>query len=607
VGTFHLHAFIFFTMILRLLCFLPLFLLVRLPAAPVGAPESILPADVLLAIHVRDVSAFESAIQGTLMGRVWNAPEGAVWREEMRKFLDEGSYFDELGVTNREFMRMLPGSWVMALRVPSEGSEHPAVAGAGLEKLDSLETILLLQPDSAEQFRAFLEDADARIAREKPDRKIEEEVYHGHTIYTDSWTDSDGQKHIGSAYAVTPEWFVFCEDPATVRDVLDAQADRSRGRRLNQAAGWLEASDRMDGGLVTVFANGALLGDLLDKTIRAIDPRSPFVTQFGIDPERLARVLRLDVLGGAHAVLVRENDELLVRAGFTWQETAGVVSWLRSDVLPNLPAMAPPGILSGSVGGFDIGHFWKRFEGALQELNPDRHQMLNAQLETWKRDLGLDLRGALLDNFGPHTSSFADARAAEGEEMLAAPVSQVVHLSLRDPEAFVTFWRRLLEVVPMLGSFWIERDFSGTPVWDLQLPPGLPLPPMAVGMAVAHGGLVLELQGKGLLDRVLAQGPADRTLWDDRDLRPALAALSPATVGIAVLDLERLGPMFERILGAAIEVSEKDGGATADDLKQARAARAIFRSLALPAWAVTASEERPRALLSETRVVEKQP
>lgn len=593
-------------MTLRFFGLLTLIAATSASAAPMGAPEALLPDDVILAVHVRDVTGLGKAMEGTLLGRTWDATEGAAWRDEVNKFLDEGSYFDELGISNREMMKLLPGSWVMAVKlpeVPPEQPEHPAVKPPGL--FENAETILMMQPESAERWLAVIKEADARIIREKPDRRVDEIVHDGITIYTDSKVDADGTAQVGSAYAVTPEWFVFCRDPLTVKDILDAMGGRALGRRLTEAPGWVDASDRLEGAHASVFVNGARIGKLLDEALRTQAQRSPMVRQFGLDPVRLARVLRLDVLGGAHIGLLRKGDELVIRAGFTWQETAGLVSWLRPEPLARLPVIAPPGILAASVTGYDLAHFWKSLESALQEVNPQLHMTIDQRLEHFRADLGLDVRGALLDNLGNSYSSYAEPRVAEAADLLHAPLSQVVHVALRDPEAFGNFWRRLLEVVPMLGSFWIERDFSGIPVWDLNLPPGLPGPQTSLAIAVGHGGLLLETQGKGLLERVLAQAPGDRTIWDDPDLRSHLAAMPPATSGVTVLDLERLGPLFERIMTSAVEVGKAQ--ASAEDLRVAREATDLFRSLALPAWALSVSEDGPRSLKVETRILEKRP
>lgn len=588
----------------RTLLLLPVLLLARVSAAPVGGPESFLPADVIFAVHVRDVANFDQHLEGTILGRAWESAEAAPWREKLRVLLDENSFFDELELTNRELLEQLPGSWVVAFRLPNDGPLEPGEALPLFEMFDELEMILLAEPASASRLREIVEQADAQVLKDHPNRRIESSDYYGTLVYTDGWADEEGEVYIGSAYAITDDWWIFAEDPLTVRDLLDGMADRAASSRLSTAPGWVETAERLDGGVVTAFANISVLGKLADRALRSASNDSPITQQTGIQPAQVAQVLRLDVLGGLHLGLIKGDAELGLRGGFTWEEAVGLVTWFRSEPLAKLPSFVPPNALSANTSGYDLGHTLKQLENAVAELSPVLHGLFVARLESWQNELGLDVRAGLLSNFAVGTTSVAEPREGEGAEFLQNPVSQVIHLPLKDAEAFLTFWRRLQEAIPSMSPFWTEREFAGASVWEFR-PPAQGDAAGPLSLAVAHGGLLVELQGQGLLNRLLAQTPGDRALWDDDALRPALSDLPPDVDSIGVVDLEMMGPFFNRLFRSAMAMA----GDQADPAELAEAQQVVemLRSIALPVWAVSSSQSRTGAVLFETRLVEKLP
>ncbi len=352
---------------------------------------------------------------------------------------------------------------------------------------------------------------DARPRLVSPEIFSGDEVHHGVTLHTLS-VKTDEKPVIISGWAVVGKTFVYATAPNVLRDLVDALAEGRKDNFTDQAV-YKANREALEDSDAWALLNMPLIAGTLRETVVEKSKGPDGETKpgiMGMDTLKAYDSLGLDVLEHFRASVTLKPDDTRTDTSLAWSENRGLVRFITDctvkDATPELSVM-PSGVMAANAARFDFSKFFTRLETMLKESLPLAAPMFDMQVDRLKKDESLDLRGALLENFGDEVWSFSDPLPPASGDKAQAMAPSVFVIALKDENKFNSLIETIAgKAAPQTGdgvkSLFEERDLFGVKVRAVKnLPPTAP----RIQYAITKGRIFLSLGDGKLLDRTLAQ------------------------------------------------------------------------------------------------------
>lgn len=501
--------------------------------------------DVDMIVRCSDSSALVDAIEQSPLGRFWNSPEMAEFRngksieEEIRLALvDEadGENAAKIRDIYLEQVKMLDGECIL---------------GLDFSDFDGEPAITIVAAMTAADFERSLEMDDLLFELEEVETIKASEDFRGTQIYTYIRKEDDGDHFIYSAFhegtVVTSENRAWLEG-ALIR-LMETPAREPEGDPVFSITGKARLMDQLQ----------SLLAE------QASEEGTPF------DIQKLMQSLGFDALGDMDLnICLKENRaEMAFEVARRGEWNRGLMVLIPPEPAPTdfRLAYVPEDVASYQVTRLDLNALWLQIPEILRQISPEVQMQFSMGVGAMGGMMNINVNEDLFNNLDRLAYSYA-CLDDEGQKM-------VYGLKVKDADAMGRTLRKLFAenspVVAQLGDFYRETDVQGHIIHVLQFP--MPTGVQGdepvfseIGLAVVDRALVIG-QGSLLEDYVQAavhnQGvPA---FYESRPFKAMMARLPANACGYGMSDLSAYARFFVNQAREAAQQMESARPARADD------------------------------------------
>lgn len=465
---------------------------------------------------------------------------------------------EEFNLDVEEIFTLFPGQAGLALYnfadLVMQKSERPDLAilaefSASSERLDELMQI---------QF-----ERNAKAQQEKNpevEHTLIREYFMGETLYFDEVFDGE-KTYIEDGYALVDGIFILASPEERLRTMVESikagsEAPLARSAPYQRVS---EASGIVDGRFYVNFE--AFLPTLNEALLGGTMP--PPLAMFGMSGSSLGQALSLGDWQAFSFDFKVQEAGIRAHSAIIFREKTGLFKLLAYGE-GALPAAhyVPTGALSSAVSRFDLSEMFAQLEAFLGAASPTAPVLLNIQLQQIKSNTGVDLRRALLQNFGTEVVSFSILPEEGPGNNALAPAEQVYVFQIKDAAALSGALEALKDLVPGARAQIQTREFEGETIHTFSnagaaVPEGSP-PAQDFSYVVTRTHLIANVGRIGTLQRVLtSMQSGDAGFWQ----QPKIEALVErvGTPGAVARSYTDLGQALTSLLESIQEAQQLTG------------------------------------------------
>lgn len=456
---------------------------------------------------------------------------------------------EEFNLDMEEIFTLFPGQAGLALYnfadLVMQKSERPDLAilaefSASAERLDELMQIQFERNAKAQQeINPEIEHALIR------------EYFMGETLYFDEVFDGE-KTYIEDGYALVDGIFILATPEERLRTMVESikagsEAPLARSAPYQRVS---EASGPVDGRFYINFE--AFLPTLNEALLGGTMP--PPMAMFGMSGSSLGQALSLGDWQAFSFDFKVQEAGIRAHSAIIYREKTGLFKLLAYGE-GALPAAhyVPTGALSSAVSRFDLSEMFAQLEAFLGAASPTAPALLNMQLQQIKSNTGVDLRRALLQNFGTEVVSFSILPEEGPGNNSLAPAEQVYVFQIKDAAALSGALEALKDMVPGARAQIQTREFAGETIHTFSnagaAAAGSP-PAQDFSYVVTRTHLIGNLGRIGTLQRVLtSMQSGDAGFWQQAEIEALVEQVgTPGAVARSYTDLgQALTSLLESI------------------------------------------------------------
>ena len=566
--------------------------------------NSILEEDVDIVLSLRSLAESRESWSDNPFARVFNDPELQAFFAPMIEAAMEGKdesftqvMEDEFGLTWDEFFVLFPGEFGVALYNLPEmllgEAERPELVIMAEFSGDAKRMAELMQV----QF----ERNAAKQKEGNPDieHTLIEESFMGETLYLDETFDGV-ETYIEDGYALVDNIFVLATPESTLRAVVEGIKDEP-GAALSDNEIFLRSRERGGRGDLSVFINLEAILPPLNQAMLTTAMNGG-AAMFGLSAASLDAALSLESLQAMYFDLDLIEEGMSSHSGLIYREKEGLASFMTYGNGPLPEARyVPESVFSSSVTNFNLGEMLAQLESLLGGASPTLPPLIDIQMQNVKTQTGVDLRTAILENFGGDLVSLSTIPEGGGAAAILEP-EQVILIELRDAEALSGAFEALIDLVPGMRELIEVQEFAGERVHTIKgmSDPNMPeVKTQDVSYVITRSHFILNLGDIGLLQNVLTRiESGEDGFWQTEETEKLFEKLSmDRPVFRFYADFEQLVvPVLESIVQAGQLAG--DGGLFDGDK--------IPQDLKMPFHAITEMNEEDDGFFSRSLIIEKE-
>lgn len=277
---------------------------------------------------------------------------------------------------------------------------------------------------------------------------------------------------------------------------------------------------------------------------------------FGVTAQSLDSALSLESLQAVYVDFDLIDSGLLSHYGLIYREKLGFLSLLSyaNTALPEAHYVAE-GVLSSSISTFDGSAMLENVERLLTSASPTLPPLIDMQLQIAKAKTGVDLRAALLDNFGSQTVSLSVLPEANLDNSEVSQPQQLFVIEVKDAQALTQAIEAFKDLFPGLRAMVEEQLHEGQTIYTIR---DSSQPEMknegTISYVLLRSSLIVNVGEVGLLHEVLSRmGERGQGLWQSAETEQLFERIErPNAVTRSFVNTElMIEPLFESLLQVA--------------------------------------------------------
>ncbi|WP_309386380.1 hypothetical protein [Cerasicoccus frondis] len=496
--------------------------------------EDYLPSSTLVSVSLDDFKSLVTAVEEGKILELVSAQQKAEWEDSLGEPLE----------TEDGEQYTLPSGDALTL-----GNLHELLSGRICGAIVSLEEgaekspRIVLLTDFAGDIEAlkFLQIYDRDVAYD--DVLLIEEPYAGVTLYTEEIADLPEEEWMPEYWTLVDGIAIEATSLELLKNTVDAVID-SRSDGLGRDPDFLRSMDIAGQSQARIYLNLkegiGMFRDLIEDDMPTI-PMNPL----GVTMDSLWNSLALESLQGAFMAIDFESANFESVLGMLYTQRRGILELLAYSSEPlRFPHWVPSDAIDANVSMLDFNEVFAAFEALMNDMSPNFGAMFQLQLDNFRQQTNIDLREALLTNFGTQFASFSELKEADEIEEQSDNENLIVAIPIRDPQAFENAIKGLTETFAPGAEVLSEREFLGM---KIVTPANLSLEDSPFGYALADDHLFLAIGSVELLERTLYHlRESDGGLWNESYIVNALEDLPPNQIECAYFNLSAaLEQLFE--------------------------------------------------------------
>lgn len=457
---------------------------------------------------------------------------------------------NEFGLTWDEVFELLPGQITLSL------FNMPELI---LQRDERPELVIMAEyAGDAEQLAALMQVQFERnaAAQKEINPKVEhvmiEESFMGETLHLDETFDGE-QTYIEDGYALVDGIFILATPETRLRSAIEAIKAGPKSPLVDTIA-YQRAREEGGRGDFSVYLNLASLLPPLNEALLE-QAMAGGAAMFGLSGKSLDAALSLESMQALFFDVDLVEAGLSAYSGLLYREKAGLLSLLayKAGPLPQAEYV-PADIYSTSVSTIDLGAMLSQLETLLAGASPTLPPMIDMQLQNVRTQTGVDLRSAILENFGDSMVSLAalpdDQRGAAA---LVQP-EQVIVVGVRDTAALSGAIEALTDLVPGARDQIEVQRFAGQTIHTIRGQPDPNMPDVQannVSYVITRSHFIFNTGDASLLKEVLTRMESGATgFWQQASTELLFEPIARnRAVSRSYADLEKVvEPLFQMIV-----------------------------------------------------------
>jgi hypothetical protein len=385
------------------------------------------------------------------------------------------------------------------------------------------------------------------------EHELIEESFMGETLYLDE-TFNGVVAYIEDGYALVDGIVVLAAPESRLRAAVESIKEGASAPIADSAV-YQRSREQGGRGDFGVYSNLEKLMPTLNRALIA-HPAVNNLAIFGVTAQSLDSALSLESLQALYVDFDLIDSGLLSHYGLIYREKLGFLSLMSyaNTALPEAHYVAE-GALSSSISTFDCSAMLANFERLLTSASPTLPPLIDMQLQIAKAKTGVDLRAALLDNFGSQTVSLSVLPEAHLDKSEIADPQQLFVIEVKDAQALAQAIEAFKDLAPSLRAMIEEQMYEGQTIYTIR-DSGEPdiQNGNTVSYALLRSSLIVNVGELGLLHKVLTRmSEGGEGLWQSAETEELFERIErPNAVTRSFVNAEMMvEPLFESLLQMA--------------------------------------------------------
>jgi hypothetical protein len=473
---------------------------------------------------------------------------------------DEPSGFTEVmedvfGLSYDELFELFPGQASVAFYNLS----GQALGQAGLEEM-----VLMAEfsGDAARLDRLMQIQFERNMAAQQAinplvEHVMIEESFMGETLYFDE-TFNGVTTYIEDGYALVDGIVVLAAPESRLRAAVESIKEGANAPIADSAV-YQRSREEGGRGDVQVYLNLEKLMPTLNGALIE-HPAVKNLAIFGVTAPSLDRALSLESLQALFADFDLIDSGLLSHYGLIYREKLGFLSLMSyaNTALPEAHYVTE-GALSSSISTLDGSAMLANLERFLTSASPTLPPLIDMQLQIAKAKTGVDLRAALLDNFGSQIVSLSVLPEANLNNSEVAKPQQIFVIEVKDVQALARAIEAFKDLVPSLRAMVEAQIYEGQTIYTIR---DSSEPKMnnenTVSYVLLRSSVIVNVGEVGLLHEVLTRmSEGGQGLWQSPETEQLFERIErPNAVTRSFVNTEL---MVESLFESLLQVAKLSG------------------------------------------------
>lgn len=479
-----------------------------------------------LVIAIHDAPSLISQWQQSPWAKTWNdeqvkrylAPLRAKWKVEDWSTTTR----EKTGFTLDELLALATGDAVLI--VPdfefvkeASGKVPPLLIGVDIG-------------DNGSKIEALM----AKTAKGDNDRE-ETSEFSGVTIHTRHPAPKEGKENEPVVWALVEGKWLLSPSKDTIQSAIDAVKSGGVRNPLSQSDRYVKLLQRTTDAHVRAVLNLEAIYPAIKQAVeeRAKSAAGQKEAAGGVDYTALLTAMGLDTLRDLYGSVRLSDTSTEIKGGVTFSENRGIVKLLAyHDGPPQTPQFVAANWISVGSSKFSFKEAYAALEEILENFNPAISGLVQGQIRTMNKQLGIDLKRDLIGSVGDtvvvgHTVS---PNALPDKPVAATDFEQIFVFSLDNQDVFTNAIEAVKRSLgPQSDSLFTVRDYLGQKIYSFNNP-GMPQA-KGVSYSIAKGYFFLSIGSSSPIENAL-QGLSGNqpTLWDKPEVKASFAEL-PSNAG----------------------------------------------------------------------------
>lgn len=423
-----------------------------------------------------------------------------------------------------------------------------------------------------------------------------EETFLGETVYYDEAFNGE-ITYIEDGYALVDGVFILAKTQLQMERTIEAI--KSGGENSVAQLPYYERSfDRDRSEDFRFFIN---MRDLLEPVIAYAQTAqaSPEMSKLGLSPKLLVDALGFAEFESIAMSATLKPDGLRLDGSILYEEKVGLLSLITygDDLIPE-GFVVPEDAIASSLATFDLSEMFRSLEAIFAQASPLWAQMANLQLNNMKSTTGVDLKSAILHNFGETLISYTMPPDETLEAGVSSEVSEVLVADIKDTALFAQGLDAVFAQIPGLNALLTKESYAGQEITSYRAPQDMS-GAETWSFALTRSQLVVAVGPlkniKAALDNL--ESLPKRSLWEQFELLDALERIKgDDVVARSYSDMEAV---FEANLSDLEMLKQLNTLMNGVDFK-------ALREIELPFISITETSESADGISFRALIIEKE-
>jgi len=429
--------------------------------------------------------------------------------------------------------------------------------------------------DNVEAYEAHMQEDLEKMQEDWEDSTIDEitEDYLGVTLHLRREENEDGDMETFEGWAIVEDVAIFGYPDSVLREMVDRL--QNPPAEVAWPTSWAANTDRIGLGDFFFYFDVARLEPLWLPALRKGLAEAMQSAMFGLTSESVLKALDLEALQSMALNADLTPEKIRIGVSGVLEEPSGIWGLFAYEDAPLFkPPFASRRYLSTGVASFDFAGMYDAILAMLKTASPQLATMVEAQLQIFQAQIGVDFREELLGNLGTDLwfSEIFRGSAKPGAELTQADVETdfTYVMTMENRQGVETALNTLRNFLGQGLAVFEEREYLGTTIHGSKIAMPVPTeesddslegptPQIEISYAMVDQYLLIGVGSSRTLERAIADmkdpGPS---IWELDRVQQVIEELEVPPQFLEYSNVQRFAPMLLQLVEQEVDKMDED-------------------------------------------------